>query len=81
MAEIVPFPAQRRIAYLRRNGELASTYRDPLKYLEALIDKHTAKLQRVGVNPDLAAKDIAALRSGLYYHAGASLSKVGGDVA
>lgn len=81
MCVVVPFPSPRRVGYLRKNGELAASYRDPRKYLESLIDKHAQKLVRVGVDRDTAARDVAALRSSLYGYAGVSFCKVGGGDA
>ena len=81
MAEVLPFPSVKRIAYLRRNGELAATYKNPRKYLEQLIYRHVQKLVRCGVDPDVAAKDVAGLRDGLNFFAGVSVSKSGGDAA
>lgn len=82
MCKIVPFPSARRVAYLRRNGELAASYKNPRKYLDQLIDRHADKLARCGVAADVAARDIAALRNCLYGYAGVSFARTGGgDVA
>jgi hypothetical protein len=66
---------------LRKNGELAASYKNPQKYLEQLIDRHVQKLARCGVDSEVASRDVAVLRSSLYGYAGVTFAKIGGGDA
>jgi hypothetical protein len=66
-AEIIPFPARRRRAFLEKNGRHAAGYRSEAaeNYLNGLVSRHRERLIRLGVNQDAIAVDIENLRSAL----------------
>jgi Family of unknown function (DUF6074) len=67
-AEVIPFPAVRRKAFLAKNGRHAAEYRPQaaFRYIDGLVDRHRQRLQRLGVEPAIAEADAAALTAALH---------------
>ena len=62
-AEVIPFPAVRRRAFLTKNGRLAAEYRPQAgsHYIDSLVAKHRQRLLRLGVAEAVANADAAEL--------------------
>jgi Family of unknown function (DUF6074) len=62
-AEIVPFPAARRIGFVRKMAELMASYRPDAaeRTLRARLDATKDALLRRGISPEVAAHEVRSL--------------------
>ncbi len=81
MAEVLPFPSVRRTAFLKKNGLHASGHKNPSNWIEHIADIHAQRLVRIGVDSDIAARDVSALRDGLRFFADTATASHGGGAA
>lgn len=58
-AIVIPFPIARRLAFIARAAVM------PHRYQHSLIDKHAARLHRLGVDRDRVAADVRELEHAL----------------
>jgi hypothetical protein len=67
LANVIPFPAIRRSAFIARAVATASTYSPDAaaNYLRAVLDQHENRLRRLGVDESLISKDVDALDGAL----------------
>jgi hypothetical protein len=67
--KVVPFPAGRRVGFIRKNAAQAARYRRPeasANYIDAQVSAALSRLAKAGVDPDVAAADAAALERALW---------------
>ena len=66
-AEILPFPVVRRRDFIERAIATGERYppRGRIGHLLSVVNRHAARLDRLGVAPDQAAVDVAALAGAL----------------
>jgi hypothetical protein len=66
-AEILPFPVTRRVAFMARAAAATERYspRAANRYLASLVEKHAARLERLGVDRERAGADVLRLANAL----------------
>lgn len=82
MAEMIPFPAARRIGFIRRTARATASYRaeGAARFIDTAVDKHRTSLLRAGVDAFTAHRETEALRSAIYVERARLLNRRG-DVA
>jgi hypothetical protein len=60
-AVIIPFPSVRRVGFIERTAELATSYRDPRRYLDSVLKQQEKALRRRGLTDDVVRSEIDAL--------------------
>lgn len=68
-ATVLPFPAARRVGYVRKNARNASTFKRPeavARYFDERAAEARTRLVRAGVDPAIAEADAEVLRSALW---------------
>ena len=63
MSEIVPFPAVRRVGFIRNMARVMATYRAGAaeRTLQARLDATWAAMLRKGIRPDVAGREVRSL--------------------
>lgn len=80
-ADILPFPANRRVGYVRRNAAHAATFKRAEaveRYLGGLVDMARERLLKAGVDHEIAEADAAALERVLWSEFRRVTSRKGG---
>jgi hypothetical protein len=63
MSEIIPFPAVRRVGFIRNIARVMATYRADAaeRTLRARLDATRAAMLRKGIQPDVARREVRSL--------------------
>jgi hypothetical protein len=63
MSEIVPFPAVRRVGFIRNMARVMATYRADAaeRTLQARLDATRTAMLRKGIRPDVVGREVRSL--------------------